>query len=283
MPLTIMTFNIHGSMFGEHLDGINIWENRAELNLRIIRQCAPDIIGFQEYQTGNQQFYDTHLPEYAYETGLVTIDNSEFGMWNPIYWRSDRFAKLEAGGFYLSKTPDVFSTDWDAVLARSANWVRLLDKHTNRIWVVCNVHLDHLGEESRVESAKLVVKQLAHVTEPLIVLGDFNSRAWAPPDEDQTNSPPFVNPLDLYPAGTVHQVFTGAGYVDTFHAAGHMDAPHINTFHEWRGKDYPPIALRIDWILGKRIQATNCTIVTDAEPPVYPSDHYPVVAVVDEV
>jgi hypothetical protein len=38
----------------------------------------------------------------------------------------------------------------------------------------------------------------------------------------------------------------------------------------------------VDWIMLRAgqhpIQTTSCTIVHDAEPPVYASDHYPVVA-----
>lgn len=281
MTLKIMTFNLRGSFFGEHLDGVNIWQNRADLNLRTIRKYDADLIGFQEYQRGNQKFYDPRLTDYAYEMGLVTVDDSEFGMWNPIYWKADRFSLLDSGGFYLSKTPDVYSSHWDAMLVRAANWVRLHDNHTDETFVFCNHHLDHIGEESRVEGAKIIVERLSSMTEPVIVVADFNSRVWASPDEDKQHPPAGVDPLDLYPPGTVHGVFTRAGYEDTYLAAGHTDAPHINTFHDWRGEDYPPIAIRIDWILGKRVHTKSCDIIRDCEPPLYPSDHYPIVAVVE--
>jgi exonuclease III len=40
--------------------------------------------------------------------------------------------------------------------------------------------------------------------------------------------------------------------------------------------------MRIDWILfadsADTLRALSCEIIHDAQPPVYPSDHYPVVA-----
>ncbi len=64
-----------------------------------------------------------------------------------------------------------------------------------------------------------------------------------------------------------------------------MTEPSNHGFHgvtyfalAWGGEVY----WRVDWIMVRSgqqsVQTTSCTIVRDAEPPVYVSDHYPVLA-----
>ena len=56
------------------------------------------------------------------------------------------------------------------------------------------------------------------------------------------------------------------------------------TNHGWRGYPFDradDTPQRIDWIMlrdgASTLRAASCEIVRDAAPPVYPSDHYPVV------
>ena len=60
----IMTFNIRGAPDD---DGVNIWPNRAALNVETIRRCAPDLIGFQEAQAPNLETYQHQLKDYQSE------------------------------------------------------------------------------------------------------------------------------------------------------------------------------------------------------------------------
>ena len=279
----IMTFNIRGAYFGESLDGENIWQNRAEFNVTTIRRNSPDLIGFQEYQHGNRDVYDDYLDGYNYELGPVTVDNSEFGMFNPIYWRADRFQKVVSGGFYISPSPDTYSTGWDSALVRAANWVRLRSMQTGFELIFLNPHLDHIGEAARVAGAKLIVDRLAAIGKPdlpLIVTADFNSRAWSP--EPEPPYPEGIAAEDVVPANTVYKVFMEAGYKDTFREAGMSESIDTNTFHGFKGRAFPAYALRIDWILtrdgARRFSTRFYDIVQSEELPIYPSDHYPVVA-----
>ena len=84
------------------------------------------------------------------------------------------------------------------------------------------------------------------------------------------------------PGGTVHQRFLDYGFRDTFDETGHLDAPTVNTYHHLLGHQFPPFGYRIDWILlldgAQRWQAHSCAILQDEAPPLYPSDHYPVMA-----
>lgn len=280
--IKIMTFNLRGSMM--EIDGANYWPHRADLNIRTLKKYAPDIIGFQEFQSGHQSAYQAELPQYDYVIGLNTIDDSIYGMQNPIYWRRKRFTLLDQGGFYLSDTPDEWSHGWDSAFVRSATWVKLHDKTIDRPLFILNTHLDHLAEHARQQSAKLIIRQLANRVLPdttTFITGDFNSRVWAA--EDHGGTIPTGYEMDALPAGTVHQFFTDAGYQDTFMLAGNQDAPTVNTFHDFIGDEYPAISQRIDWVLVKpaptdRFHAITSEIIRDHEAPIYPSDHYPVMA-----
>jgi hypothetical protein len=61
--LRVMTFNVRGS---NYRDGLNVWENRAPLNVETIKHYALHLIGFQELQGGNLETYQEKLPEYDY-------------------------------------------------------------------------------------------------------------------------------------------------------------------------------------------------------------------------
>ena len=275
----VMTFNLRGAR-GEQ-DGDNAWVHRRELNVATIKKNDPDLIGFQEYQIGNQAVYDVELPEYDYEMSQMASHNGERAEYTPIYWRKSRFEKLDSGTFYLSKTPDVWSTGWDASLPRGALWCKFRELESGVEFIYLNAHLDHVGEQARVESAKMIVARMnalrAEGDVPVMVSADFNSHVYDVGDEVLSQ-----HDRDLPPAGTVHKVFTDAGYQDTFYSGGNIDHPTTNTFHGFHGVDFPQIALRIDWILtldGAQVFDVDvCSIIRDEAPPIYPSDHYPVVA-----
>src|ERR1700730_5440761 len=105
-----MSFNIRGSCHPE--DGVNIWESRAPLNVRTIRRCAPNVIGFQEFQTGNLATYNEQLPDYSHILGFPT-DNDE-PSYNAIFWNTARFRLIDSDSFWLSQTPEHYSPGWDA-------------------------------------------------------------------------------------------------------------------------------------------------------------------------
>jgi len=120
--IRVMTFNIRGSF--HHWDDENRWEYRAALNVATIRQHAPDLIGFQECQSGNMDAYRAQLPEYQYVMGPKTGEE-DFWDYNPIFWKAERFALIDSGGFWLSRTPDHWSKDWGSDEARGVTWVKL--------------------------------------------------------------------------------------------------------------------------------------------------------------
>jgi len=263
--LRVMSFNVRGA---SHKDGINAWPDRAEINVRTIKAYAPDLIGLQEVHAPNLEVYERDLPGYerimgpAYGTDTV----EEFAA---IFYDARRFEKLDAGGFWLSDTPEESSASWGNEVVRSANWAVLRCRRTGVAFLHANTHLDHMSERARVEGNRLIVRQTGETAEnhgrpPTIVTGDFNCK----------------------PGSAPYEVFREHGFTDTFLAAGNTDDGDAYTFHAFKGSSFKPSDTdkpsgRIDWILLRdtagRFGVVGHQIPRDAdeEAGLYPSDHYP--------
>lgn len=286
----VMTFNIRGS---EHPDGINSWKNRADLNIEVIRRSVPQVIGFQEYQPGNQQTYDRRLLSYDYEIGPAFARESEAGAYHcAIYWLRDRFDRLDGGAFYLNATPDAYALDWGIGHGRGVHWIILRDDRDGAEFLLANTHLPHDSEEGRIRGARLIIDKLGDISGnqlPIIVVGDFNSRptvyleAWRGLLNDVQR-----DLLDEHwqwygYRNNVYESFKAAGYADSFIAAGNEDDACVATAHDFMGRtELLKLNFRIDWILtrgnGRTIRCHTCEIIEQAQPPLFPSDHYPVIA-----
>lgn len=282
--LKMMSFNIDGS--DENPMETRKWHKRRPFCVDILRLSNADLIGLQEVQSHNRAEIDTQLVQYASEYGVRTVyDISEKAFYNPIYWKSDRFEKISSGSFYLSKTPTAWSKAWDAMHVRAANWVKLQCKKSGYIFMYMNVHLDHHGSRSRLESSKLIISETRKLTNdfhiPIIISGDFNTRAWAPSDEGLRIYPPPVVQKYLPEGGIVYHLYTDENFKDAYIEAGNMNQLSMNTYHDYNGDNFPPVALRIDWILMRdgeqKFRTKNYARVDYASPPIYPSDHFPLI------
>jgi endonuclease/exonuclease/phosphatase family metal-dependent hydrolase len=280
-----MSFNIGG--YTANCNAARHWINRAVICSHILHRYEPDILGFQEVQQQNRAALDEDLMQYASEYGAKTCQQTDEGtMYNPIYWKPERFEELDTGMFYLSETPERWSKAWDAMHVRSATWVRLSCRQTDIAFIYVNTHLDHFGSQARIESSRLIVSrlmQLRHADNlPVIISGDFNARAWSPPNENVNDYPAPVAPHLLPAGGTVLHIFTEKLFKDAYVEAGQCNQIQMNTYHDYYGDAFPPAALRIDWILtldGKyQIQTQKYRSIRDASPPIYASDHYPILA-----
>lgn len=281
----LMSFNIAG--YEATSEAAQHWENREPLCVDILSRYGPDLIGFQEVQVQNRAALNKCLTSYACEYGAKTCYQAdEEAVYNPIYWKPERFEMIDTGAFYLSKTPDRWSVAWDAMQVRSATWVRLRCLQSNITFIYMNVHLDHFGSQARIESSKLILHELTRLRQganlPLVISGDFNARAWSPADENVYAYAPPISPHRLPTGTTVHQIYTDHNFKDAYLEAGYKNQLSMNTYHSYYGNAFPPVALRIDWILilssEQRMQAQKYLLIRDAVPPIYPSDHYPIMA-----
>jgi endonuclease/exonuclease/phosphatase family metal-dependent hydrolase len=266
--LRVMSFNVRGSF--RDRDTPNAWAERAGLNVETIRHHYPDVIGFQELQSGNLETYREDLPQYDYVPG-PEYGNAARPSLNAIFFDAERLRLLESGGFWLSTTPERYSSSWASRTVRSANWAYFESADAGLSFLHLNTHLDHVSGRARVEGSRLVLRRAAELLQrygedkPVLVTGDFNCR----------------------PATPTYRGFVENGFVDTYLAAGNEDGGDAHTFHAFKGSRYrdarPALGpRRIDWILLKvprqRLRTVSHSIVRDHAGEKYPSDHYPVLA-----
>jgi len=252
--LNIMSFNLR---HGLAKDGDNSWPNRRELLLETIKHCNPDILGTQECRDMQAEYLEQNLPEYRWIG--IGRDPGGQGEMTAVYYRKNLLLPIASGNFWLSETPEIpASKSWDSSLTRICTWVRFQHIPSGRFFLHMNTHFDHIGNEARIHSAELLVKQAAALAGdlPVIITGDFNaigekSRPWA--------------------------IFQGAGFQDSWLTAGQRQGPKTSCSN-FKAPD-PNSEERIDWILYKgAFKAQTAEIVTYSREGRYPSDHYPVTA-----
>jgi endonuclease/exonuclease/phosphatase family metal-dependent hydrolase len=260
-----MTFNVRN----ESQDtGANAWAKRRPLVAQVINSFNPDVVGLQESSGDNQL---RELDSLSPGLRLVIVQDQGQGRRNSILYRTGRFAVNAAGIFWYSNTPDVFSTHWGNSYPRSCTWVRFIEKGTGRAFYHFNTHLDHESENSRLRSIQMLTTRIAarKHRDPFMVTGDFNShessavlrylRGGAIQDVDGVEMP--ANPVPL---------------VESFRVA-RPDATDVGTSHPFNGKTS---GRKIDYVFTHgSFQVQSAEIVTTNDNGFYPSDHFPVTAV----
>ena len=113
------------------------------------------------------------LGKYKY-TGIGHDDGKTKGEYSAIFFDTTRLKLIESSTFWLSLTPEVpGSKGWDANITRIVTWAKFRDLANKKLFFVFNTHFDHIGQEARRESAKLLkqkVKDIAGVN-PVIITG----------------------------------------------------------------------------------------------------------------
>jgi endonuclease/exonuclease/phosphatase family metal-dependent hydrolase len=255
--LRVMSFNIR---YGSAKDGADHWEKRRELLFSTIEAFKPDLLGGQEVEAFQADELRERLKGYGF-VGAGRDDGKLKGEMTPIYFRADRFEKLDEGHFWLSETPEKpGSKGWDTSLPRIASWVKLRDKAAKREFTFLNTHFDHRGKVARLESAKLVRKRLEALAgkAPVVVTGDFNSGEGSEPYQALVGG-------------------DGLKLTDSYRAVHPTRAKDEGTAHGFKGGR---TGARIDWILHtEHFTPTAATIDHTSKDGRYPSDHFAVTAV----
>lgn len=259
--LRVMSFNVR---YGTANDGADSWPHRQELVARVIHDFAPDLLGTQELLP----FQSAYLVEQLGVPGGIRYryigwsrDASAGGEQCGLLISEERFEVEESGQFWLSDQPDEkFSKSWDSSLPRVCTWARLRDRRAaGRRLLFANTHFDHRGSEARLQSARLLRSRLPQLADglPIVLTGDFNCGEDSPP----------------WKAAAGDGVLT-----DSFRAAFPQRQESEGTFHGFRGTPGPE---RIDWILysAERFQTVSAVIDRTAQDGRFPSDHFPVAAV----
>lgn len=253
----VMSFNIR---YGTAKDGENHWDKRKEFVAETIQQVNPDLLGTQECLGFQRDFLAKHLPGYQTHAA-AREDGKEKGEMCAIFFRTDRFEKLDAGHFWLSETPEVpGSKSWDSSLPRMVSWVKLKDKKStnSKPIVFINTHFDHRGPEARFESAKMIREKIGQFADADVILtGDFNA------DE---GSKPYVA-----------MFANDSPVVDTYRTAHPEKQANEGTFSGFDVKNTS--GARIDWIgAGHGWNVVEAKILTIHRDGNTPSDHLPITA-----
>ena len=253
--LKVMTFNIRYDNPG---DGEHSWEYRKQRVTNILQFYNANVFGLQEALHHQVTYLEKQLPDLK-RVGVGRDDGKEKGEYSPIFYDSDILESVEQGTFWLSKTPDKPSKDWDAALPRIATWVLLHHLSTGDTIFVCNTHFDHRGEDARLESARLLKNKLPQLAQnhPVVLMGDFNSS----PESDPYKA--LVKGRNFLDAKLVSS-HTSIGPEPTF--SGFKVTPELDSD-------------RIDHIfVSGSINVLRHATITEEQNGNYPSDHFPVYA-----
>ncbi len=263
IDVRVMSFNIR---YGTADDGENRWEQRKEFLAETIAKFNPDLLGTQETLGSQRDYLAEMLP--AYEVlGVGRDDGKEKGEMMALYYKKERFKRIEGGHFWLSESPDkVGSKSWDSSLPRMVTWVKLTDLKNPHAAPLAffNTHFDHRGTTARLESARLLRKKIAEIGKgcAIIFTGDFNSGEKSEP----------------YDALFAKAAEEESPVVDTFRIK-HPDATeNEGTFSGFKSDAVK--GARIDWIGASRDwEVMGAEIDRTTKGGRTPSDHFAVTAV----
>lgn len=254
--ITVGTFNLR---YDNPRDTGNLWVDRAPIASNLIRFHGFDVLGIQEGLFNQLNDISNALPEYS-RYGKGRDDGKDAGEHSAIFYKKDRFTLLKSGDFWLSENPDKPGKGWDATCCnRICSWVYLQDKITKKRFYTFNVHFDHQGVVARKESSKLILTKIKEIAgqAPVVLTGDFNGGRES--EWYQT----------LATSGLLTDVFTKVKFP-------YANNSSMNNFKTSRGTTV------IDHIfMTKQFTASKWGILTDSYFGKYPSDHFPVLAVVE--
>lgn len=247
--LVVMSFNVRYPAQG---DGGNIWEKRRDLFVETIAAAAPDVIGTQELFKLQGDYLVERLPGY----GWFGIDrrgghaDEHMG----VFYRRDRLKLIEHGDFWLSDRPGkVASISWGNLYPRMVTW-GLFETKAGRRFYLLNTHFPYRAEDeaAREKCAALLRTWIAALPRdvPVVLTGDFNT----------------------IPESTSHALL-GEALADARVAVARPLGPEA-TFHGFKGVP----DRRIDWIFSRGFAVRGYRTIDTHRGPLYPSDHFPVVA-----
>ncbi len=253
--LRVMSFNVR---YPAKSDGPNRWEFRRDLLVETIREKDPDVLGTQELYYEQGQYIVEKLPQYVW-FGISRRGNREDEHMG-VFYKKDRLRLLDSGNFWLSETPETpGSMSWGVNLPRMVTWGLFEIREDGRRFYFCNTHFPHRKEDhkARLMAAGVIAERIQALDAkiPLILTGDFNA-----------------------PAGAeVYQTLTRL-LEDAWPRAARRSGPEC-TFGGFKGNVE---GSRIDWILYRGpFRVHEAETVTRNWDGRYPSDHYPVFAVLE--
>jgi len=254
--MNIGTYNLRYDNKG---DSGNLWVNRAPVIAALVQFHDFDVFGTQEGLQNQLDDLQNALPAYAHY-GIGRDDGKAKGEHSAVFYKTAKFTLLKSGDFWLSPTPEKPGPGWDAHLNRICSWVQLQEVKTKKKFYVFNAHYDHQGIQARRESSKLVLQKIKEIagSDPALFTGDLNGGHESEWYKVLANSDGVLT--DTYNE-VPHPYATGG----SFNGFGASLARNEIIDHIFATKHFT---------------AQKWGILTDSYHGKYPSDHFPVMAVI---
>lgn len=245
--IRIMSFNVRCTNVGAR--GM---KDRVPDVVTTIFNGMPDSLGVQE---ATPQWIDTLNEELGEHYAYVGVgrDGEHDGEYSAVFYLKDKYNVVDSGTFWLSETPDEISYGWDAVCRRICTWAILENKETGDKYIHMNSHFDHIGEEARSQSIKMIVEKSQEYKDiPAVFTADMN-----------------------VPEGSKNykEIADNSIFKDTKYTAENVDA--YITYHDRYPQKHDGDV--IDYCFANEgFEAINYGVVTESPSKYYVSDHFPV-------
>lgn len=257
-PLRVVSYNLRVPMDKTP----NTWPERRDGVVECLKELKPDLFGTQEGITIQLTDLDAALPDFA-RLGQGR-EGGEKGEYSAIFFRKDRIEPLQHGDFWLSDTPEIAgSRTWGNTLPRMVTWARCKDLRSGREFLWLNTHFDHQSQPARERSAALLAERAKELGDglPVIITGDFNAAAGKNPAYDILTQE--------------------SGFTDSWTVAEKREGEGISSFNQFAAEPNKA-GVRIDWILFRGpFKVSEAAVVTFRKDGRFPSDHFPVLAVLN--
>ncbi len=250
--VSVMSFNIR---YGTANDGENHWNNRKAQVIEYLKSSDSDLIGLQEVLKFQLDEITDALPGYGF------IGVSREGNWedefSAILYKKEEFIPRKTNTYWLSDTPERPSKGWGNDIMRIVTWAELKHIRSDRSLYLYNAHFDHRSQDSREKGALQLLNAITARDHkyPVIVTGDFNAGESNPAIETLKNG----------------------GLIDTFRKIN-TEAREVGTFNGFKGDNSGE---KIDYVFADdTLDVIDAAIDRTNHQGKYPSDHYPVTAIV---
>lgn len=251
--LRAMTFNIR---YGLADDGTDSWQFRNQYVFETIREFNPDFVGLQEALDMQVDELRENFPNYDF-IGVGRDDGKKKGEFAAIMYYRDRFIIDSSSTFWFSDTPQSpGSKTWGNNHTRICTWALMHDKFSRKSFYLFNLHLDHESQNSREKSTQLLIAEIQKRGNqvPVIIMGDFNC------GEDNK----------------AIETITMSGFADSFRK-NNVRTNNDGTFNGFKGDKSGD---KIDYIfINNLFNSIASQIVYRNFNGKYPSDHFPVTAI----
>jgi endonuclease/exonuclease/phosphatase family metal-dependent hydrolase len=266
--INVLTFNI---LWDKVTKGPTQWSFRKQSMVNLIKRHHPDLVGIQEGFVGQMDYLTKEL-KYAYfgwgtDDGKSHLDNpGPRQSLNPIMYDQKRFTVLEKGVFWYADqpaAPGIFAGE-DRHF-RNCVWGKFKERGSSvKTFYVFNTHFS-LKDDMRQKQAMLLkskIKEIAGEDAEVIVAGDFNSdpvrdRSYSLLTDTKSEMT-LTDSKKICSSPATGPSFSGSGLMVKSRTSG----------------------TEIDHIFVRNISSSAAyKVIDDYEGDVYPSDHFPVLAV----